>query len=143
MLAGTTAIALQLHGPVNLGCPRRKIALEGGSVELREVGHEGQQAVALQPCHLGIERGIPAALPQRQPTPMDLPQLLDVLRCGMCAGGTLIQNLPNERSLLLDQCIDLSQHTGGFECGNAGGDPVEVDTIERGIMLMEHVAGAA
>ena len=61
----------------------------------------------------------------------------------MRPGCALVENLTNQRNFPLDQCIDLREPIGSVERGNAGRDPIEIDPIECGVMLAEHVAGAA
>ncbi len=134
--------APQIDRPPNFVRPERKIPLERGAVEVGKVGHHRDRAVPLQPRDFGIERGVPATLAQRQPAPVYLSQLLDVLRRDMRPGCALVQNLPNQRNFLLNQGIDMSQRIGGLDPGNAGSDPIEIDPVERGVMLVQRVARA-
>ena len=69
-----------LDRPPNFICPKGKLAFERGPVELGDVCQQCQRSVRLQPGDFGVERGIPASLPERQSKPVNLPQLAHMLR---------------------------------------------------------------
>ncbi len=71
-----------------------------------------------------------------------MPQLLHMLWRDMAAGCALVQNLPNQRDLMLRQSVDLPKGVTGVECRNRGRHSVEVDLLQRGIVSIQRGAGA-
>ena len=112
--------AAQLSGAVV------EVAFEGGAVELGEVGHEGEGAVALKPAELGVQRAIVAAESSGQSAPVRPAKFQGLFRGNLLAGKTDREHFAYQLDLLLRQsgndlqrigvvvamigrCLDLSQ----------------------------------
>ena len=103
---------MQRKRAVELGGAVVEVAFEGGAIELGEIGHEGEGAVALQPAELGVQGAVAAAVTRGQTAPVRSAKVCCLLRGNVLAGKPGIEHLADQPNLVLGQNGDQRQRIG-------------------------------